>query len=341
MFVDEKVVQLKAGNGGDGCMSFRREKYIEKGGPDGGDGGKGGDIVLVCNENINDLTPFHYKPIWKAGTGQAGSGNRCTGPSGANCILEVPPGTIVFEEESGLQVAELIEHGQKVVLIKGGKGGLGNLHFKSSTNRAPRQTTKGVLVPEQYFKFVLKYIADIGLVGFPNAGKSSLQKMFTKANPKTAPYPFTTKSPNVGVIEYEEQYDRLFLADIPGLIQGASQNKGLGHRFLRHIERCSLLLIIIDMAGTDTRDPLDDYEQLLEELRLYDPMLLEKPRLIAANKMDVPESADNLARFKKKHKKLAIRPISCLTDEGLAELKADLYTTLRPEGRPKKVRAAP
>lgn len=323
MFIDEKIVTLKAGNGGDGCASFRREKFIPKGGPNGGDGGDGGSIILECDTNITDLTAYHFKPNWDAGNAEAGKGNQKHGANGKDCVLKLPAGTIVYDVDTERPVAELIEHGQRIVLIKGGKGGLGNVHFKSSTNRAPRQFTPGGEVPEQKFKFVLKVIADVGLVGYPNAGKSSLTNLITKAHPKTAPYPFTTKSPIIGIVEYPETYERLRLADIPGLIEGASQNRGLGHQFLRHIERCKLLLFIIDMAGFDTRDPLKDFESLRNELSLYDPDLLKKDFIIAANKMDLPEAVDNLKRFKKKYK-TPIIPISCLTGEGIEELKLEL-----------------
>lgn len=323
MFVDEKIVTLKAGNGGDGCASFRREKFIPKGGPNGGDGGKGGDIILECDTNVSDLTAYHFKPNWEARCGEAGKGNQKHGSDGASCILKLPAGTIVYDTETDQIVAELTQNGQRITLIKGGKGGLGNVHFKSSTNRAPRDFTPGVLVDPHEFKFVLKVIADVGLVGYPNAGKSSLTNLITRAQPKTAPYPFTTKSPIIGIIEYPEIYKRLRLADIPGLIDGASQNRGLGHQFLKHIERCSVLLIIIDMAGYDARDPLKDYENLKNELRLYDPKLLEKNILVAANKMDLPEAADNLKRFKKKYK-TKVFPISCLDQEGIDNLKNNL-----------------
>ncbi len=323
MFIDEKIVTLKAGNGGDGCASFRREKFIPKGGPNGGDGGDGGNIILECDTNVTDLTVYQFKSNWDAGNAEAGKGNQKHGANGRDCVLKLPAGTIVSDAETERPVAELIEHGQRIVLIKGGKGGLGNVHFKSSTNRAPRQFTPGEEVPERKFKFVLKVIADIGLVGYPNAGKSSLTNLITKAHPKTAPYPFTTKSPIIGIIEYPETYERLRLADIPGLIDGASQNRGLGHRFLRHIERCQLLLFIIDMAGFDTRDPLKDFENLRKELSLYDEKLLKKNFVIAANKMDLPEAVDNLKRFKRKYK-TTIFPISCLTGEGVEELKVEL-----------------
>lgn len=323
MFVDEKIVTLKAGNGGDGCASFRREKFIPKGGPNGGDGGRGGHIILECDTNISDLTAYHFKSNWNAKNGEAGKGNQKHGSDGESCVLKLPAGTIVYDVDTEEVVAELTEHKQQVILLKGGKGGLGNVHFKSSINRAPRDFTPGVEVPAQEFKFVLKVIADIGLVGYPNAGKSSLTDLITKAHPKTGAYPFTTKSPIIGIIEYPELYKRLRLADIPGLIEGASQNKGLGHQFLRHIERCRLLLIIIDMAGYDTRDPLADYESLRNELRLYDPRLLEKEIIVAANKMDLPEAKDNLKRFKKKYK-TKIFPISCLSEEGIDDLKENL-----------------
>lgn len=326
MFVDEKIVTLKAGNGGDGCASFRREKFIPKGGPNGGDGGRGGHIILECDTNVSDLTAYHFKSNWNARSGEAGKGNQKHGANGESCILKVPAGTIVYDLETDHIVAELTEHKQQVILIKGGKGGLGNVHFKSSTNRAPREFTEGEKVEPKEFKLVLKVIADIGLVGYPNAGKSSLTDLITKAHPKTAPYPFTTKSPIIGIIEYPESYKRLRLADIPGLIEGASQNRGLGHRFLRHIERCRLLLIILDMAGYDARDPLDDFKNLKNELKLYDPQLLDKHFIVAANKIDLPEAQENLKRFKKKYKTTEIFPISCLTQEGINPLKEHLLT---------------
>lgn len=323
MFVDEKIVSFKAGNGGDGCMSFRREKYIPKGGPNGGDGGKGGDIILECDTNLSDLTPYHYQPIRKAGNAGSGEGCLRAGLNGEDCVLKMPAGTIVIDPETGRKVCELTEHGQRITLLKGGKGGLGNNHFKTATNQAPRDFTEGEKREPQEFKLILKTIADIGLVGYPNAGKSTLTGLFTNANPKAAPYPFTTKSPNIAIIEYPETYERLTLADIPGLIKGASENKGLGHRFLRHIERCNLLVLILDMAGVDGRNPSEDYESLLEELELYNPELLTKERLVVANKMDLEEASENLVEFKK-HFSVSICPISCLNSVGLDILKQDL-----------------
>lgn len=325
MFVDEVIVSLKAGNGGNGCASFYRGKFLPKGGPNGGDGGKGGDIILIADENTQDLSTYRYTPSYRAEHGESGRGQDQYGKGGENTQLLVPLGTLVLDAQGEEPLLELTRHGQKHVLLKGGRGGKGNLHFKSSINRTPRQFTKGQEGEEGTFKLVLKTIADIGLVGFPNAGKSSLTKMLTDAKPKTAPYPFTTLHPNVGVIQYPELYNRLLLADIPGLIAGASQNRGLGHRFLRHIERCKALLFIIDMAGEDNRSPLDDYQQLLAELKAYDPDLLKKPHLIAANKVDLESFESHYQAFTKVVK-APICKISCLRGDGLNDLKAKLYS---------------
>ncbi|MDR2844595.1 MAG: GTPase ObgE [Puniceicoccales bacterium] len=328
MFIDETNVFLKAGNGGHGCLSFRREKFIPKGGPDGGDGGKGGDVVLQCDENEGDLAKYRYQPHWKARNGESGSGRNKHGANGADCILTVPPGTQVVDSATERVIAEVTAHGESVILLNGGKGGLGNCNFKSSVNQAPRKTTPGRIGGDGTFRFVLKTIADIGLVGYPNAGKSTLTGLFTHAHPKVAPYPVTTLHVNVGVIYYEDTHEKIFLADIPGLIEGAHENKGLGHEFLRHIERCRLLLFLVDMAGTDGRKPADDYKSLVKELERYSPALVEKPRLIVANKMDEPAAAKNLTAFKKKHKG-DIVGISCLDGTGLEDLKQLLRQHVR------------
>lgn len=328
MFVDETTIKARAGDGGRGCVSFRREKFEPWGGPNGGDGGKGGDVILRGDDDTNNLIDYKYKPHWDAGRGEHGLGKDCSGREGRPAILRVPLGTIVTRVGTGEVVTELLEDGQEFVLCRGGKGGWGNTHFKSPTNRAPRTAYPGEPGEQGEFRLELKSIADIGLVGFPNAGKSSLTRLLTKARPKTGPYPFTTLHPQIGVIEFPEQYDRLMLADVPGLIAGAHLNKGLGHRFLRHIERCAVLLLILDMAGTDARDPADDYAQLLAELKYYDPALLKKPRLVAANKMDVPESAAWLKKFKARHR-VAVLPISCLAGTGLDRLKSELHKRVR------------
>ena len=336
MFIDEITIKARAGDGGRGCVSFRREKFEPWGGPNGGDGGKGGDVVLRGDDDQNNLVDFKFKPNWTAERGGHGLGKDCSGREGRPAVLRVPLGTVVTSLESGEMVTEILEDGQEFILCRGGKGGFGNTRFKSSTNRAPRQSGPGEPGAHGEFRLELKTIADVGLVGFPNAGKSSLTNLITNARPKTAPYPFTTLHPQIGIIEFPEEYDRLVLADVPGLIAGASENKGLGHRFLRHIERCSVLLLIIDMAGTDARDPRDDYRHLLRELELYNPALLDKPRLVAANKMDVAASAAHLRKFKTRYQGLRLLPISCLSHEGVPALKKELLKSVRRRQRKQK-----
>jgi GTP-binding protein len=341
MFVDECVIKVQAGDGGRGCVSFRREKYEPWGGPNGGDGGKGGDVILLGDDDTNNLVDYKYKPHWKGERGEHGLGKDCHGREGKPAILRMPLGTVVIDEATDKVVAEVIEDGQQIVLCKGGNGGWGNTHFKTSTNRAPKRANAGQEGETGNFRLVLKSIADIGLVGYPNAGKSSLTTAITKARPKTAAYPFTTLHPQIGVIEYPDpmNFDRLLLADVPGLIEGASENRGLGHRFLRHIERCALLMFLVDMAGVDGRDPRDDYAVLLKELKLYDPALLKKPRLVVANKMDLPEAASHLAKFKRRHK-VDILPISCMEGKGLEALKLELRKRVRGRGAAAKKSSA-
>jgi len=335
MFIDEAKVILKSGDGGHGCVSFRREKFIPKGGPDGGNGGKGGDVVFLCDRNQGDLQAYRWQPHRRAPNGTPGMGRQCAGPDGVDLVLPVPPGTQILEEGTNRLVAELTEHGERVILLAGGKGGQGNMNFKSSVNQAPRRTTPGYPGEEGSFRIVLKTIADIGLVGYPNAGKSSLTNLLTAARPKMAPYPFTTLHVNVGVIEYPHVFGRIVMADIPGLIEGAHDNRGLGHQFLRHIERCALLVFIIDMAGSENRKPWDDHRILEKELRLYSKILAAKPRLIVANKMDLPASAEMLKEFKARIKDLVI-PISCYSHEGLEDLRMQLWKAVKgsPSERP-------
>ena len=323
MFYDEVKVSFKAGKGGDGCFSFRRAKYEPKGGPDGGDGGRGGNVYIVGDTNVADLTDFNFKPGWQAKNGEPGRGSDQHGANGEPITLRLPVGTIVVDRDSGDPIAEVLEHGQQVLLLEGGDGGKGNAKFKSSTNQAPRQFTLGKPGEEGDFRLIIKTIADVGLIGFPNAGKSTLLNMVTNAHPKTGAYPFTTIFPTVGVLEYPEQYERITVADIPGLIEGASENRGLGHRFLKHVERCKVLVIMLDMEGTDGRDPLSDYRVLINELKLYMPGLARKHELICANKMDEPNAPENLLAFKKKVKE-KVYPISCVSDEGFEELKQAL-----------------
>jgi GTP-binding protein len=323
MFVDECTVKLAAGDGGRGCISFRREKYEPWGGPNGGDGGRGGDVILLGDVNTNNLVDYKFQPHWKGERGEHGQGSDCHGKDGEPCVMKMPLGTVVIDLATDKPVAEIIEDGQRIVLCKGGNGGWGNTHFKTSTNRAPKRANPGHPGEAGEYWLVLKSIADVGLVGFPNAGKSSLTQRITKARPKTAAYPFTTLHPQIGVIEYATG-QRLLLADVPGLIEGAHENRGLGHRFLRHIERCALLIFLIDMAGTDARDPRDDYKHLLNELELYDPRMLDKPRLVVANKMDRPEATPLLAKFQRKYKSVDVHQISCLEGTGLEALKKEL-----------------
>ncbi|MGB0743239.1 MAG: GTPase ObgE [Opitutales bacterium] len=323
MFYDEVKVTFKAGKGGDGCFSFRRAKYEPKGGPDGGDGGHGGHVYIVGDTNVADLTDYHFKPGWKAKNGEPGRGSDQHGAKGESITLKLPIGTIVVDRETGETVAEVTEHGAELLLLEGGEGGKGNAQFKSSTNQAPRQFTLGKPGESGDFRLIIKTIADVGLIGFPNAGKSTLLNMLTNAHPKTGAYPFTTMFPTVGVLEYPDQFERITLADIPGLIEGASQNKGLGHRFLKHVERCKVLLIMLDMQGTDEREPIADYRVLLNELKLYMPGLARKPLLICANKMDEPDAPAKLSAFRKKVKD-RVYPISCVSDEGFEELKQAL-----------------
>jgi GTPase len=335
MFIDECVIKVKAGDGGNGCVSFRREKYEPWGGPNGGDGGMGGDVILLGDDDTNNLIDYKYQPHWRAQRGEHGSGKDCNGRVGKSAVLKMPLGTIVTNEATDEIVAEIIEDGQEVVLCAGGKGGLGNMHFKSSINRAPKRALPGLPGEVGEYRLVLKSIADIGLVGFPNAGKSSLTGRITRARPKTAPYPFTTLHPQIGVIDYPEKYDRLTLADVPGLIAGASENRGLGHRFLRHIERCHVLAFLIDMAGVDQRDPREDYATLLAELKAYDRSLLKKPRVVIANKLDLPEAKIHLKAFKRKYK-VPLVPISCASGDGLAALKNELRArVLAAGGKPR------
>ncbi len=328
-FIDETEVFFAAGDGGKGCMSFRREKFIPKGGPNGGNGGKGGDVVLIGDPNVSDLTTYRYTPSLRAENGERGRGADQDGHTGKDLEVRLPLGTVLIDVETDRPVAEVTEVDERIVLLRGGKGGFGNTMFKSSVNRAPRKTTPGKPGETGRYRVVIKTIADIGLVGFPNAGKSSLTNRLTNARPKMAAYPFTTLHVNVGIIDYPQTEETLAMADIPGLVEGASENKGLGHQFLRHIERCRALLFIVDMGAVDQRDPREDYRQLVKELTLYSDVLAQKPRLVAANKMDLPEAKENLKRFKKSNPKLKVLPISCESGEGLDALKKELLATVK------------
>jgi GTP-binding protein len=289
-FIDEAIIQVHAGDGGDGVASFRREKYVPRGGPDGGDGGRGGSIYAVADRNINTLVDYRYARIHRAQRGENGRGAECYGKSGEDLTLRVPVGTVITDLATNEVLADLAADGQKVLIAKGGKGGLGNLHFKSSTNRAPRQWTPGEPGEHRELKLELKVLADVGLLGLPNAGKSTFIRAVSAARPKVADYPFTTLHPNLGMVRVD--YDRSFvIADIPGLIEGAAEGAGLGHEFLRHLARTRLLLHLVDIAPPDeTADPVRDARAIVEELRKYDEALYRKPRWLVLNKIDmVPE----------------------------------------------------
>ena len=386
MFIDEIKIYAQAGHGGKGCVAFHREAYITKGGPSGGNGGRGGSVILQADHDLNNLIQQYYVPRLIAQVGEAGMGKGMDGHAGKDLIVKVPCGTLVWqlsdttppiekkmrrdddeedEEESenmmlgtstgkrplfrtsqgksaleidlskeaeeaeatpdgienkGTLVADLTTHGQQFVLCKGGRGGLGNRNFATARHQTPRFAQPGEPGTEGEFLLELRIMAEIGLVGYPNAGKSTLLTAISRARPKIAAYPFTTLTPQIGILEYAD-WKRLTVCDVPGLIEGAHNNVGLGHEFLRHIERCKILVLLLDMAGTDGRKPWDDYKQLLKELELYDPALLEKDRLVVANKMDEAVAEDNLKQFKKKIKKVSLLPISAAFDQGLEKFK--------------------
>jgi len=379
MFIDEVKVFARAGHGGKGCVAFHREAYIPKGGPSGGNGGRGGSVILQADHDLNNLIGQYYVPRLIAEPGEAGMGKGMDGHAGKDLIVKVPCGTLVWKRPSapitpvpadssdtdapqslklstgqrprlrhsgdgramemdlageatseeaapslssdkGELVADLTEHGQQFVLCKGGRGGLGNRNFATATRQTPRFAQPGEPGGEGDFLLELRIMAEVGVVGFPNAGKSTLLTAISHARPKVAPYPFTTLHPQIGIVEYPDFY-RLTVCDVPGLIAGAHRNVGLGHAFLRHIARCKILVLLLDMAGIDGRLPWDDYQQLLEELELYDPALLEKPRLVVANKMDETVAEENLKKFKRKIKKPPVLRIAAAFDQGIERFK--------------------
>jgi len=317
-FLDQAKIFVKAGDGGSGSSSFRREKFIEFGGPDGGDGGNGGSIILIAEENLNTLIDFRFQQHFKAGRGQNGMGKKKTGKAGKDLILKVPVGTQIFEEDNNTLIEDIKKIGQKVILAKGGIRGLGNVRFKSSTNRAPRKTTDGSLGESFWIWLQLKVIADIGIIGMPNAGKSSLLSVLTKAKPKIADYPFTTINPNLGVTSYSDK--EVTIADIPGLIEGAHEGIGLGDKFLRHIERCKSLIHLIDITDQDI---LGNYLRVRTELSKYNSNLLKKKEIIVFNKIDIINNdkiKEKINIFKKKIKK-NIHKISVVQNKGLINIK--------------------
>src|SRR5213075_214984 len=335
MFVDRIKIFAQAGNGGRGCVSFRREKFVPKGGPDGGDGGRGGDVILRADRHVDNLSNLFYEPIIKAKNGGHGMGKKMYGRSAPDKIVKVPVGTIVWPAEEGKRptsnseqlaidpLVDLTREEQEFVLCEGGKGGKGNVHFKSSRNRAPRQYTEGEEGEQGHFLLELRTIADAGLVGYPNAGKSTLLRKISAARPKVAPYPFTTLHPVVGVMELPG-YRQATIADIPGLIEGAHRGLGLGHEFLRHVTRCPILIFVVDVAGSEGRNPLEDLQNLRQEIDLYDPTLSSRPWLVAANKMDLPNANENLEILRQRFPRISIVPISAAKGEGIDALKKAL-----------------
>jgi len=381
MFIDEIKVFARAGHGGKGAVAFHREAYVPKGGPSGGNGGRGGSVILQADHDLNNLINQFYVPRLIAQKGEGGMGKGMDGIAGKDLIVKVPCGTLVWrlpsapkpEEDEieetdpddthienplfktgtsqrpvirssgtdramevdlsqeteadtradavkGELIADLTEHGQQFVLCKGGRGGLGNRNFATARNQTPRFAQPGEAGGEGDYLLELRMMAEVGLVGYPNAGKSTLLTAISRARPKVAPYPFTTLHPQPGIVEYPD-FKRLTVCDVPGLIEGAHENVGLGHKFLRHILRCKILVVLLDMAGTDNREPWDDYKKLLKELELYDPAMLEKPIYVVANKMDEPAAEENLKKFKKKIKKTPVLPIAAGFDEGITEFK--------------------
>lgn len=334
MFVDQAKVYVKAGDGGNGCLSFRREKYVPRGGPDGGDGGRGGDVLCIADPQLHTLMDFRYRTRFVARRGgDGGSANR-HGADGDDLRIKVPVGTVVRDAETGEVLADLAEAGQRVVVARGGRGGRGNARFKSSVNQAPRRTEAGRPGEARWLALELKLLADVGLVGFPNAGKSTLLSRLTRARPKVGDYPFTTLSPNLGVAEYRGE--TFVLADIPGLIEGAHEGLGLGHRFLRHVERTRVLIHVVDLSGTDGRDPLQAYATVNRELARYGAGLENRPQVVAANKVDLPEARDRWPAFREALEREGVRavPVSAVTGEGLDDLLGNVVGMLASAGQP-------
>ena len=330
MFVDEVEIHVQSGKGGGGAVSFRREKYVPRGGPDGGDGGDGGSVILVAEEGVDSLAPLTHRKHWKAKDGEPGRGAQCHGASAEDLILRVPPGTIVSDAQRGFVLKDLAAPGEQVVVARGGKGGKGNVRFKSSTNRAPRQATPGGEAESRLLRLELKIIADVGLVGKPNAGKSTLLSRLSRARPEIAPYPFTTKHPHLGRVEID--LDRSFtMADIPGLIEGAHAGHGLGHEFLRHIQRAGILVHLVEPEPLDGSDPLYNYRTIGEELRLYDPRLAERPTIVAVTKADLPGAPGVRDRLAAEIGKPVLL-ISAVTGQGLNDLVRTIVRRLDEGG---------
>ena len=329
MFIDRARIFVQSGKGGDGMSSFRREKFVPKGGPDGGDGGHGGNVVLVADRNVNTLVDFRFRRLFKAKPGGKGQGANCYGRNAEDLLITVPLGTIVKDEESGQIIADLSHDGQQAIVAKGGRGGRGNWHFRSSSNRTPTFAERGEPGEERWLRLELKVLADIGLLGYPSVGKSSILRKVSAAQPEVAAYHFTTLNPILGVVDLSD-HRSFVMADIPGLIEGASEGVGLGHDFLRHIERTKILVHVLDVSGMEGRDPIEDYEKINEELRKYSEKLSRKKQVIAANKIDMLGDSDNLERLQAymDERGQEVYPICAMTGEGLEVLLERLWDLL-------------
>ena len=328
MFYDQARIYVKGGDGGSGAVAFRREKYVPEGGPSGGDGGRGGSVIFVADEGLRTLVDFRYKRQYKADRGEHGQGKNMHGKGGEDLVIRIPVGTLIKDADNGQVLADITEHGQRVVIAHGGRGGRGNARFLSNTNKAPTLSENGEPGVDYWLMLELKLLADVGLVGFPNVGKSTIISRVSAAKPKIADYHFTTLVPNLGVVDVEDG-ESFVIADIPGLIEGAHTGAGLGHDVLRHTERTKLILHVLDISGSEERDPLNDFKIIQEELRLYRTRLDERPVLVVANKMDVSGAEENLDRLRiELGEQYKIYPVSAATGEGLATLMYDISTML-------------
>ena len=326
-FIDEAIITVQSGDGGRGCVSFRREKFIPRGGPDGGDGGKGGDVVFITTSRKRTLYQFRFQKQFKSKNGAHGQGKRKTGKTGQDLVIELPPGTLVTDAETGQIINDLIKSGERLVLAKGGRGGQGNARFKTSTNRSPRFAQPGEPGETKKVKLELKLLADVGIIGLPNAGKSTLITTVSSARPKIGNYPFTTLTPSLGVVE-TDRGEPFVVADIPGLVKGAHKGTGLGIRFLRHIERTRILVHLVDVSAIDSDDPLHGYDTINKELAKYNQKLAEKPQIVVLNKIDLPDSRKAAKTFQSAAKGKKVTLISALTGKGVDDLKLQIVQLL-------------
>jgi len=343
VFIDQAEITVRAGDGGDGCTAFRREKFVPRGGPSGGDGGRGGDVVLRSDEGLNNLLHFRYNPELKADRGRHGEGSNRTGRSAKPLVIETPPGTIVYDADTGERIFDFTGPGQELVVAHGGRGGHGNVHFKSSTNQVPRQHEPGEKGERRRLRLELKLLADVGLVGFPNAGKSTLISRISAAHPKVAGYPFTTLEPSLGVVRGEDWENGFVVADIPGLIEGAHEGHGLGIQFLRHVERTSRLLHLVDVSDLSGRDPVHDFEVIVHELAEYSAELARRPMTLVATKLDACQTPERLESLRElaADRGLPFFAVSAVTGEGIPELVRDTAERVREARKLREAEAEP